>query len=254
MKISIITVSYNSAKTIEDTIVSVVGQSYPDIEYIIIDGGSTDETLNIVRKYIDGSTNPSKMVIKVVSENDNGMYDAMNKGIKLATGDIVGILNSDDIYASNEVVRIVAETFVRDVSDCIWGDLVYVDRNNPGKVTRKWESSSYEEGNFQKGWHPPHPTFFVKRGVYERYGSFRTDLRTSADYELMLRFLEKNKITSSYVPQILVRMREGGKSNGSYVTWIRANLGCYKAFGINGLKIDPLFIIRKPLSKLKQFR
>ena len=254
MNISIITVSYNSAATIEDTIKSVLGQTYPDIEYIFIDGGSTDGTLEIVCRYKD-------KIVKIVSEKDGGMYEAMNKGIKLATGDIVGILNSDDVYASNDVIETVAQRFSqadpKNVGshsiDCVWGDLVCVDKNNPNKIVRNWKSSTYTKGSFQKGWHPPHPTFFVRLSIYERYGPFRTDLDTSADYELMLRFLEKDKISSSYIPQILVKMRDGGQSNRSYFNLIRANIDCYRAFKKNGLAIDPLFIIRKPLSKLAQF-
>jgi glycosyltransferase len=256
MKISIITVTLNSAKTIEDTIRSVIDQNYPNIEYIIIDGGSTDGTLDILNKYKDSDTNKNfsaRRINKIVSEKDNSMYEAMNKGLRLATGDIIGILNSDDVYASNNVVKIVTDEFKKSNADCVWGDLVYVDKDDPNKVVRNWKSSPYEEGSFQKGWHPPHPTFFVRRKIYEQYGLFRTDLSTSADYELMLRFLEKYKTTSSYALHIFVRMRSGGQSNRTYANWIKANLGCYKAFKINGLKIDPFFIIRKPLFKLGQF-
>jgi glycosyltransferase involved in cell wall biosynthesis len=246
MKISIITTTYNSTKTIEDTIKSVLGQVGVEIEYIIIDGGSTDGTLDIIKCFGD-------RVAKVVSEPDGGMYEAMNKGIKLATGDIVGILNSDDFYASGEVLKMVADKFAESGADCIWGDLVYIDKNDLNKVVRDWKSSSYKAGLFQKGWHPPHPTLFVKKSVYEKYGVFRTDLSTAADYELMLRFLEKNKISSAYIPQLLVKMRAGGESNKSYYNLIRANWYCYKAFGLNGLKINPLFILKKPWFKRHQF-
>lgn len=246
MKVSIITATFNSAKTIEDTIKSTLSQSYFNIEYIIIDGGSTDGTLTIINKYKD-------RISLIVSEKDNGMYDAFNKGIGLATGDLIGILNSDDFYASKNVLEIVVNKVKADNVDCIWGDLVYIDKYDPNMVVRNWKSSSYKEGNFQKGWHPPHPAFFVKKWVYKKYGLFRTDLSTSADYELMLRFLEKNKITSSYIPQILVKMRDGGVSNKNYWNLIKANFGCYKAFRVNKLKINHFFIIRKPLSKLRQF-
>jgi glycosyltransferase involved in cell wall biosynthesis len=246
MKISIITTTYNSAGTIEDTIKSVLSQVGVEIEYIIIDGGSTDGTLDIINKY-------KERVARVVSEPDGGMYEAMNKGIKLATGDVVGILNSDDFYASNNVIETVVKEFEKTGADCVWGDLVYVDPNDLSRVVRDWRSSPYKEGNFQKGWHPPHPTLFVKKSVYDKYGVFRTDLSTAADYELMLRFLEKNKISSAYIPQLLVKMRAGGESNKSYYNLIRANWYCYKAFGLNGLKINPLFILKKPWFKRHQF-
>ena len=247
MNISIITVALNSAGTIEDTIKSVLGQTYPDIEYIVIDGSSTDGTLEIVRRYKD-------KIAKIVSEKDGGMYEAMNKGIKLATGDVVGILNSDDIYSSNEIIKNVVGEFEKSGADCVWGDLVYVDKGDPNKIVRNWKSSVYQSGNFQKGWHPPHPTFFVRRSIYEKYGSFRTDLNTSADYELMLRFLERYRISSSYIPQVLVKMRNGGQGNRSYYNLIRANIGSYRAFKLNGLKVSPLFMIQKPLSKVGQFK
>ena len=246
MKVSIITTALNSAGTIGDTIKSVLGQTYPDIEYIIVDGSSTDGTIGIIKKYENETT-------RVVSEKDAGMYDAMNKGIKLTTGDVVGILNSDDFYASDDVIRAIVDEFEKTGVDCVWGDLVYVDKNDSSKIVRNWKSSPYIAGSFQKGWHPPHPTFFVRRQVYEKYGSFRTDLATSADYELMLRFLERDSVTASYIPKILVKMRRGGASNKSYYNWIKANIGCYKAFRINGLKIGISFIFRKPLSKLGQF-
>lgn len=246
MKVSIITTTYNSSKTIEGTIKSVLNQTYSDIEYIIIDGGSTDGTLDIVNKYKD-------KIAKIVSEKDGGMYEAMNKGIKLVTGDIVGILNSDDVYASNGIIKTIVDELTRNDVDCVWGDLVYVDRDDPNKTIRSWKSSPYKTGSFQKGWHPPHPTFFVKMEIYERYGLFRTDLNTSADYELMLRFLERFKIASSYIPLVLVKMRTGGQGNRSYYNLIRANIGCYKAFKLNDLNIDISFIFRKPLSKVSQF-
>jgi glycosyltransferase involved in cell wall biosynthesis len=247
MKVSIITTAFNSAKTIEDTIKSVINQSYSDIEYIIIDGGSTDGTLDIVNKY-------KEKISKIISEKDNGVYDAMNKGIRLSTGDIVGILNSDDFYTSNTVIEKVVSTIENDNVDCVWGDLVYVDKVNINKVIRNWKSSPYQDGNFQKGWHPPHPTFFCRKNVYEKYGLFREDLSTSADFELMLRFLEKNKISSSYIPETLVKMRNGGLSNNNYWNIIKNNISCYKAFKINDLKVDLFFIIKKLLYKIKQFK
>ena len=246
MKISIITTTYNSARTLEDTIKSVLNQVGAEIEFIIIDGGSTDGTTDIVKSF-------GSKISKVVSEKDAGMYDAMNKGIKLATGDIIGILNSDDFYVSSDVIETVAERFAETGVDCLWGDLVVVDKDNVKKVVRNWKSEPYKEGSFQKGWHPPHPGFFVKKEIYERYGLFRTDMFTWADYELQLRFLEKNKVSSVYIPKTLVKMRDGGKSSRSVWWQIRANFGCYWAFKLNGLKVNPLIIIKKPLFKFRQF-
>jgi glycosyltransferase len=246
MKISIITTTYNSAGTVEDTIKSVLNQVGAEIEYIIIDGGSTDETLDIINKY-------KNRIQILVSEPDGGMYDAMNKGIRLATGDIVGILNSDDFYASNEVAKTVIEKFQETGADCVWGDLLIVDSTDLNKVIRDWKSAEYKKGSFQKGWHPPHPTFFVKKNIYDKYGLFRTDMSTWADYELQLRFLEKEKITSAYIPQILVKMRDGGHSSKSIWWQMKANFGCYQAFKLNGIKVSPLFIIRKPLLKFIQY-
>lgn len=246
MKISIITPTFNSERTVEDTIKSVLNQTYPDIEYIIIDGGSTDGTLDIIEKYKD-------KIAKIISEQDRGIYDAMNKGIKLATGDIVGILNSDDFYASSDIIEMVADEFREKNADCVWGDLDYVDKDDLNRIVRRWQSSPYEEGKFQRGWHPPHPTFFIKKEIYKKYGFFRLDLSISADYELMLRFLEKNKISSSYIPKVFVKMRVGGKSNKNVFNIIKANLQCLKAFRVNRLKVNPFLFFIKPMSKIFQF-
>ena len=248
MKISIITPSFNSEKTIEDAIKSIIGQTYKDIEYIIIDGGSKDKTLEIINKYQD-------KVSKVVSEKDRGLYDAINKGIKLATGEIIGNLNSDDVYENNRVLELVTETFEKTKCDVCWGDLVYVKKDNLNKITRVWKSSEFKTGKFKTGWHPPHPTFFVKREIYEKFGVFRENFKIAADYELMLRLLEKHQVKSSYIPQTLVRMREGGKSNWkSILNVLKANLECYRSFKINQLPVSPFFIFIKPFSKIKQIR
>ena len=246
MKISIITPSLNSVDIIEGAIKSVLSQNYPNIEYIIIDGGSTDGTVEVINKY-------KNKINKFVSEPDRGVYDGMNKGIKLATGDIVGILNSDDVYADDKVIeRVVAEMTKKNVDVC-WGNLVYVGAKNIDKVIRYWKSSGYKEGKFKKGWMPPHPTFFVKKWVYDKYGLFNLDFPISADYELMLRFLERHKIKSCYIPQILVKMRIGGQSNKSIKNIIKGNIECYRAWKINGLKANPLIFFFKPLSKVTQY-
>ncbi|MEK7149424.1 MAG: glycosyltransferase family 2 protein [Patescibacteria group bacterium] len=245
MKISIITVCYNSAKTIKQAIKSVLSQTYSNIEYIVIDGGSTDGTLEIINKYRD-------KIAKFVSEPDKGIYDAMNKGLKLATGDIIGILNSDDFYTDEFVLEKVAKKFEETNSDCLWGDLVYVDRNNIGKIIRFWKSSEYREGKFKMGWHPPHPTFFARKEIYNKYGLFNLNFKIAADIEIMLRFLEKFKISSAYIPEILIKMRTGGTSAKNIKNIIKANVETYRAWKVNGLKINPLWVLLKPLSKVLQ--
>ncbi len=246
MKVSIITTTYNTGKTVGDTIESVLGQTYPDIEYIIVDDRSTDDTLDIVNKYSD-------RVTKIVAAEHSGIFGALNVGVRLATGDIVAILNSDDFYMTNDVIETVVNRFKESGADCVWGDMIVVDKKDTTKIVRTWKSCAYVDGAYRKGWHPPHPTFFVKRSMYEKYGYFRTDLWTSADYELVLRFLEKYKITSSYIPKVLTVMRNGGSSTKSLFNWVRGNIGSYRAFRLNGLPVSPLFIFRKPLSKVRQF-
>ena len=245
MKVSIITVCFNSAETIEDTVKSVLGQDYKDIEYVVVDGDSTDGTLGIIRRY-------ENTISKVISEPDKGMYDAMNKGLRVTTGDIVGFLNADDFYASEKVVGRIVETMGANKVDCCYGDVQYVARNDPGKTVRRWKSQAYQNGLFEKGWHPPHPAFFVKRQMYEKYGHFNSKFKIAADYELMLRFLRKHGIKSCYIPSVLVRMRIGGKSNKNPSQIIKANIECYQAWRENGLKVSPLIMLRKPLSKLTQ--
>jgi glycosyltransferase len=245
--ISIITVVLNRKDTIEETIKSVLGQTYKNIEYIIVDGGSTNGTLEIIEKY-------KEKIRKFISGPDQGVFDAMNKGIKISSGEIIGFLNADDFYASNDVIEKVVETFEEKNVDCLWGELVYVDRKNTNKVIRYWQSSEYQEGKFKKGWMPPHPTFFVKKWVYEKYGLFNLNFPNSADYEIMLRFLERYKISSCYIPQIFVKMRMGGQSNKNLVNIIKGNIECYRAFKVNGLKINPLIILLKPLSKILQYK
>lgn len=246
MKVSIITIAYNSAETIEDTIRSVVSQKHPDIEYIIVDGKSTDNTLSIIDKH-------KASITKLISEKDNGIYDAMNKGVKLASGDIIGILNSDDFYADENVITDVVSVFEKHKCEGLYADLVYVDRTNTSKITRTWNSGEYTEGRFLKGWMPPHPTFFVRKEVYEKYGSYNTDLRSAADYEIMLRFIHKHKIKLAYLPRIITKMRSGGQSNVSIKNRIKANMEDRMAWKINGLKPGVFTLTRKPLSKVIQF-
>jgi glycosyltransferase involved in cell wall biosynthesis len=246
MKISIITVCFNSAKTIEDTIQSVLSQDYPNVEYIIVDGGSKDATLDIVKKY-------SANISHFISEPDKGIYDAMNKGIALATGDVVGILNSDDVYYDSQVLSHISKAFEVTNADAVYGDLVYVASNNLEKVTRVWKSKPYTEGAFLKGWMPPHPTFYVKKSCYNQLGNYSLKLKSAADYELMLRFIHKYKISLAYIPKTLVKMRVGGESNVSLKNRLRANKEDRMAWKMNGLKPHFYTLFLKPLSKLKQF-
>lgn len=246
MKVSIITISFNSAETLQDTIHSVAMQSYSDIEYIIIDGGSTDETLDIINKNY-------RTISYWVSEPDKGIYDAMNKGIRMATGDIIAILNSDDFYVHTDVISQVVEHFQRSGADSVYGDIQYIDRYEPNRVVRNWVSGYYQRHKFLLGWMPPHPAFFVKRTIYETCGNFDTRLKTSADYELMLRFLFKHKISTQYLPELIVHMRAGGVSNQSWKKRILANLEDRRAWKLNGLRPYFFTAILKPLRKINQF-
>jgi len=246
LKISIITVSYNSAETIKDTIESILSQDYENIEYIIIDGGSTDNTVDIVKKYAD-------KIDYFVSEADNGIYDGMNKGIKAATGDIVGILNSDDFYPNSYVISNVAKTFTSQDCDAVYGDLVYVKENDTSKIARYWQSGEYTIKKIKNGWMLPHPTFFVKKEMYDRHGYYNTDLKSAADYEMILKLLYKKNISVFYIPMILVKMRMGGRSNASIMNRVRANKEDGLAWTKNQLN-KPMFVrIKKPLQKIRQF-
>lgn len=246
MKISIITVVLNNEKTIGDAIKSVLSQCYENIEYIIVDGGSTDDTLGIISKY-------AKNISRFISEPDKGIYDAMNKGINLATGDIVGVLNSDDFYIDNlvidKVVRAISEKHV----DSSYADAIYVRRNDVDKTIRYWKSSPFSKRRFRIGWMPQHATFFARRCLYEKYGAFRTDLPIAADYELMLRFLYKYEISTTYIPEVLVKIRTGGKSAPNPSIVIRNMLENHKAWEVNGLSTSPITFILKSLLKLPQY-
>ena len=245
MKISIITATYNSAATVRDSLACIASQSYPHIEHIIVDGVSKDNTLSIVNEFAH--------VAKVISEKDNGIYDAMNKGVQLAKGDVIGILNSDDFYTSPSVLTKVAAAFEDPNVDAVYGDLQYVKANNVQVVIRTWKSGSYKKKYLYYGWMPPHPTFFVRRSIYEKCGLFNTNLRSAADYELMLRVLLKYDMQVKYIPEVLVKMRAGGMSNASLKNRFRANKEDEMAWKLNNLK--PYFFTTwlKPLRKILQF-
>lgn len=245
MKISIITATYNSASTIRDTLESIRQQTHHDVEHILVDGGSDDGTVEIIRSY--------PHVARWISEKDKGIYDAMNKGIRMATGDIIGILNSDDFYAGNTVLAQVARALEGAGSSCLYGDLQYVKAADPQKVVRTWRSGKFRRGNFLYGWMPPHPAFFVKKEVYDEVGLFNTDLKTSSDYEIMLRILYKNRYQAQYIPEVLVKMRTGGMSNASLQNRLRANREDRLAWTINGLHPPFFTMFLKPLRKVSQF-
>lgn len=246
MKCTIITVSYNAVDTIESTINSVLSQDYNNIEYIIIDGNSSDGTKEIIQKHNDRIT-------KWISEKDNGIYDAMNKGIQLASGDIIGILNADDLYSANDIISKIVNQFSRSNADALYGDLKYVLKNDISKTIRFWKSGEYSEGKFLNGWMPPHPTFFVKRSLYYQLGLYRTDMPSAADYELMLRYIHVNKINLTYLPELVTIMREGGVSNNSLMNRWKANRDDLRAWQVNNVKPNAFTLILKPLSKLIQF-
>lgn len=246
VKITIVTAVLNSKGFIEDCIQSILHQTHKDIEHIVIDGGSTDGTLETIKKYQSG-------IAKLVSEQDDGIYDAMNKGIGFATGEVIGILNADDFYPDSGVLEKVAQVFENEHIESCYGDLEYVDAVDTGKVDRYWRSGPYDIRKFYSGWMPPHPTFFVRRSVYQKYGLFNLNLGSAADYELMLRFLVKQRITAAYIPEVIVKMRTGGVSNAGIKNRIRANRMDRKAWSVNGLRPHPWTLFFKPLRKVHQF-
>ena len=245
MKISIITATYNSAVTVADTIESVANQTYKNIEHLIIDGLSKDKTLDVVKS--------SKHNGPVYSEKDKGIYDAMNKGIVKASGDVIGILNSDDFYASDDIIEQVAHLFATTNCDLLYGDLYFIDQNNTSKVKRKWISGNYKLKDFLYGWMPPHPTFFVRKEVYEKYGMFNMELGSAADYELMLRFMFKRKLKTSYLNKVMVLFRVGGASTKNLNNRVKANMNDRRAWVVNGLTPKWFTLHLKPLRKIKQY-
>jgi len=245
MKISIVTAAYNSAATIRDTIESVLSQDYPDIEYIVADGASKDGTVDILKSYGDR--------IKWVSEKDSGIYEAMSKGVAMATGEVVGIMGSDDFYPDNQVISKVAKAFKESKADSVYGDLYYVDSEDVNKVVRNWKSGKYDKKRFLMGWMPPHTAFFLKKSAYDAYGLYDTSFRSAGDYELMLRMLYKHNVSSYYIPEVLMKMRTGGTSNASLKNRIRANKEDRRAWDMNGLTPRWYTIYAKPLSKIFQW-
>jgi glycosyltransferase involved in cell wall biosynthesis len=247
MKISIITICYNSEKTIKETIKSLLMQNYPDIEYLIIDGNSKDSTVQIAKSY-SGFFKEKGIRYIISSEPDKGIYDAMNKGILRTTGDIIGILNSDDRYASIDVLSKVMESFSSEEIDSCYGNLLYIKNNKP---YRYWKSG--KPRTFRFGWMPPHPTFFVKKSIYEKYGLFRLDCGTVADYELMLRFLEKYKISTLWIDNVFSYMEAGGASGANFEARKKAYENDIKAWEINNLPFSGFVVWLKKIRKIPQF-
>ena len=239
MKISIITATYNSGATLRDTIKSVLRQTYSDYEMLVIDGGSSDNTKEIVDEFIPKFHGR----LKWFSGKDKGLYDAMNKGINHATGDVIGILNSDDFYADEHVLESIANG-IRDV-DTVYGDLVFVNPDNTNQVVRQWIGSQHQPGSFMKGWHPAHPTFYARKELFEKHGGFDISFDVSADFELMFRFLEKGQAKSRYVPHTFVKMRLGGESTGSIKKIIQGNKNVLRAFKKNGYKVPHFYLVRR---------
>lgn len=244
-RISVITVVKNGAATIRDCIESVRNQDHP-VEHVFVDGASRDGTPDIIREHAAEDS-------RIVSEPDDGIYDAMNKGISLTTGDVVGMLNADDFYAHNKVISTVADAFRDRAVDACYGDLIYVDPQRTDSVIRYWKSCSATDRLLYCGWMPPHPTLFVRRNIYQEFGGFRTDLGSAADYELTLRFFLKYRIRAVYIPQLLVTMRSGGASNATLSNRLMVNLWVYRAWRINGLKPKLWTIPARLLSKFIQY-
>lgn len=247
MQISIITATYNSENYLQEALTSYNSQTLQNKEIIIIDGASNDTTLQILQQN-------KQYINKQISEPDKGIYDALNKGINLATGEIIGILHSDDFFAYPTLLTDVASLFEQNPSlQAVYGDLQYINRFDSNKIIRNWISGKFNRSNFKKGWMPPHPTLFIKKECFQQFGNYNLNYTSAADYDLILRFLYKHEINTTYLPKVLMKMRVGGLSNKSFKNRIRANKEDRLALKLNGVP-NPLWVsILKPLSKITQY-
>lgn len=251
MKVTLITVSYNSQETLKDTIDSVKNQTYDNIEYILVDGRSIDETINIIR-YYEKTFKESKKEYRWISEKDEGIYDAINKGIKMASGDIIGILNSDDYFYDDNVIKDVVGEFETKNIDCLYGNMIYVDPNSK-KIVRRWVSKEFKQGLFEKSWTPGHPSFYCKKEFFEKYGLYKVDYKIAADVELMYRFLDKNNLKSIYYDRYMVTMRQGGISSSGLKSTITITKEMRKAIRANGGKFNLIKYLFYKSLKCKEF-
>ncbi|MFW5820256.1 MAG: glycosyltransferase family 2 protein [Bacteroidota bacterium] len=245
MKVSIITATYNSSETISDCLKSLNVQNYKDIEHLVIDGASRDETLNLVDSMKERKT-------KIISEPDEGIYHAMNKGIVLSSGDIIGFLHSDDFFKEDDVLQKITDRFLKGSPDIVYGDLFYVSKNNPEKVIRKWKSGEFNPKSLKYGWMPPHPAVFMKKEVYKEYGNFDLKYKISSDYEHMVRIFKNRDLKISYLPEVITCMKIGGASNRNLqniINKIKEDYDIIKRYNLAG----PLTLSMKNLRKLNQF-
>lgn len=246
MKISIITVAFNAAHTIADTLESVAGQTHSEIEHIVVDGASTDGTLDVVRRH-------GQRVARLISEPDHGIYDAMNKGIRLATGDVIGFLNADDMYPDTGVLARVSAVLEREKLDALFGDAEFVSSARPDQPVRRYRSERFRPDRIAWGWMPAHPTLFLRRRVYERFGMFRTDYRIAGDFELVARMFHGGTLRYRHLPEVLVRMRTGGVSTGGWRNTILLNREVLRACRENGIQTNLPKILSKYPAKLLEF-
>ena len=245
-KITIVTPTYNSAKTLTTNIQSIQNQSYTNWQHLIIDNVSVDKTIEIINSNYDSRR-------KIISEKDNGIYDALNKGISLADGEIISILHSDDTFFDNNTLMEVINKFENYNTDIVYGDLIYVKKNNLNKTLRYWKSNKYEFGLFDKGWSPPHPAFFIKKEIHDKLGLYKNNIGNSADIELMYRMLEKHKISNEYLNKTLVKMRYGGKSNNNLIVIFKQNLEIIKFLNLKNPFQISIFICSKIINRISQF-
>ena len=249
MKISIITATYNSQATLNSCMMSVLCQSYQNIEYVIVDGNSTDETLGLVKQH---QLKFPQIEFKILSEPDNGIYDALNKGLKLATGEVIGFLHSDDIFAETSIISKIINQFKNNTIDGVYGDLEYVEKQNTSKIVRKWKSCNFNFALLKKGWMLPHPTLFLRKEVYEKYGNFDLTYKIAADYDFMLRILKVDCLRFNYLPKVITKMRVGGASNKSIKNIFQKTKEDYRVVCSNN--IGGWFVIfLKNISKVRQF-